>query len=478
MKLPAFVERLFRTKAYVGAMTAAENPGLVGNGGWMNLIRESFTGAWQSGVVIDGPRDILSFSGVFAPLTLIASDIAKLRIKLVEEDADGVCTEVLRNSPFLGVLKRPNHFQSRIQFVEQWILSKLLYGNTYVLKVREGRDMVRQLYILDAQRVKALVTPEGDVYYQLSADPLSGLYGQVTVPASEIIHDRWNCLWHPLVGVSPLYAAAMSATMGRKIQGNSGKFFENMSRPSGMLTAPGTISQETASRLKTEWEQNYGGANIGRTAVLGDGLKYESMTIPADQSQMLQQLEWSARDTAAAFHMPLFKVGGPIPIGSTVQALNLMYYSDCLQCLIESAELCLDEGVAIKDGYYHEFDVDNLLRMDTSAQIAMLAEGVKGAILAPNEARARFNLKPVAGGGSPYLQMQNFSLEALSKRDALPNPFIIDRPTANPTPSADGPPAVADPSTEPKKSVDDQECTGVVLEFMVEKTLREYLEAA
>jgi phage portal protein BeeE len=31
----------------------------------------------------------------------------------------------------------------------------------------------------------------------------------VIVPAREIIHDRFNCLFHPLVGISPLYAAAL-----------------------------------------------------------------------------------------------------------------------------------------------------------------------------------------------------------------------------------------------------------------------------
>jgi hypothetical protein len=93
----------------------------------------------------------------------------------------------------------------------------------------------------------------------------------------------------------------MSATMGRKIQANSGTFFQNMSRPSGMLTSPNKIDTETATRLKNAWEENFGGGNIGRLAVAGDGLKYEAMTIPAEQAQ-LTSAEWSARDIAAASH--------------------------------------------------------------------------------------------------------------------------------------------------------------------------------
>ena len=43
--------------------------------------------------------------------------------------------------------------------------------------------------------------------------------------------------------------------------------------------------------------------------------------------------------------------------------------------------------------------------------------------MAPNEARAGENLRPVAGGDSPYLQQQNYSLAALAKRDTKADPF-------------------------------------------------------
>lgn len=418
----------------INMLTAVQS---VGGGGWMQIIRESFAGAFSRHVTIDGPKDILAFSGVFAPLTLIAGDIAKLRVKLVEEDEDGICTELEYSSPFWAPLRKPNHYQTRIQFWAQWILSKLLWGNTYVLKVRESaRGMVKQLYILDPARVKPLVATRGDVFYELEPDHLSGLIEKVRVPASEIMHDRWNCLWHPLVGVSPIYSCALSATQGRRIQNQSTVFFENASRPSGMLVAPGTIKDEDAAAMKQRWEENYGGSGTGRTAVLGNGLKYEAISAPAEESQLIEQLEWTKFDCADCFHVPRFKVGGDVPVGSTIEALNLMYYSDCLQKLIEDAEACLDEGLELKPNYYSEFDLKGLLRMDQPAQMKMLAEGVKGGIMAPDEARAELNLKPVPGGASVYLQQQNYSLEALAKRDAKDDPFETTPKAAPAAPAA------------------------------------------
>jgi HK97 family phage portal protein len=462
MKMPAILTRM--GAAISGkSMTAVPTTG----GGWFRVIGESFAGAFQSAVQVDAPRDILTYSGVFAPLTLITSDIAKLRVKLVAEDeATGIFTEVKRGSPFLPVLRRPNRYQNRIKFFQQWILSKLLYGNAYILKQRDARGIVVAMYVLSGERVTPLVTHQGDVYYKLEADHLSGLQTSITVPASEIIHDMMPALWHPLVGVSPLYAAGMSATMGRKIQGNSANFFANMSRPGGMLTAPNTIDDETALRLKTEFEQNFAGTKMGRLFVGGDGLKYEPMAIPAEAAQLIEQLKWTVEDVARCFHMPLFKVGGPVPTGHTIEALNLQYYTDCLQSLIEDAELALKEGLTLPAHLDVEFDIDGLARMDTAAQVATLNDSVKGGWLAPNEARAKRNLAPVAGGASPYLQQQNYSLAALAKRDAQDDPFGTARPPQPPPPPA-----------PQGQDVDEDDETDKALHFLFRKSPEELTHA-
>ncbi len=335
-------------------------------------------------------------------------------------------------------MKRPNRYQTIQRFIEQWILSKLLHGNSYALKERDQRGIVTALYILDPSRVYPLVAEDGGVYYQLSADTLAQLPEGITVPASEIIHDRMLCLFHPLVGVSPLYACALSTTMGNKIQSNSTKFFDNMSRPSGALTAPGTISDETAGRLKKAWEENFGGNNIGRLAILGDGLTYEPMTIPAQESQLLEQLDWTVKDVARAFHMPLFKLGGPEPARVSVESLNQTYYTDCLQTLIESFETLMDDGLALPTHYYTELDLEALLRMDTAARHKSYSEAITGGWLAPNEARRKENYKPAKGGDAPMMQQQNYSLEALAKRDASADPFKKDAPAPAAAPATGG----------------------------------------
>lgn len=436
MKIFGFEIARVRAQNY----SAVPSGGWSGGGGWFGIIREAIGGAWQSFMTIDAPKDILAFSAVYSCVTLIASDIAKLGIRLMEMDDSGISSPVLGNSPFLAVLKKPNRFQTWFKFIEQWIVSKLLYGNAYILKERDARGVVVALYVLDAQRVTPLVADDGGVYYQLSKDYLAGLTEPITIPAREIIHDMMVSLWHPLVGVSPIYACGMSATMGNRIQSNSTRFFQNMSRPSGMLTAPGAISDETAARLKKHFEENFSGPNIGRIAVAGDNLKYEGFgAISPIDAQLIEQLKWTVEDVARCFHVPTWKIGDKEPVRTSVESLNQTYYSDCLQALIESAESLLDDGLSLSaPGYHTEFPLEGLMRMDTSARYTAKGLAVKDGWMAPNEARAGEGLKPVPGGATPYLQQQNYSLAALAKRDASNDPFSAGKALPAPAPAPAG----------------------------------------
>ena len=197
---------------------------------------------------------------------------------------------------FSPVLRKPNKYQTHIQYKEWYCMSKLLRGNVYVLKQRDERGVVVAEYVLDPNRVKPLVTEDGLVYYQIGADNLTNDLIEIerVVPASEIIHDRINCLYHPLVGVSPLFACGLAAMQGLAIENNSARFFGNQSRPSGILTAPGHIKKATAERLKENWELNYSGDNYGKVAILGDDLKYQPLSVSAADAQMVEQLKMSA----------------------------------------------------------------------------------------------------------------------------------------------------------------------------------------
>lgn len=390
-------------------------------GGWHPLVREPFSGAWQRNIEWSVDT-VLAHPTVFACVTLIASDIAKMRTKLVEEIGTDLWVEI-QSGAFSPVLRKPNRFQNQVQFKKNWMLSKLTSGNTYVLLERDDRMVVRRMFVLDPRRVKVLVAPEGSVFYQLDADNVSGIEEAVTVPASHIIHDRTNCLFHPLVGISPLFASGAAASVGLTIQSNAGSFFGKGSNPSGILTAPASISDPVAKRLKEEWNVNFSGQNSGKVAVLGDGLKFEAMRMTAVDAQMVEHDKAIDERICSAFRVPSFMVNvGPTPTYQNAEVLIRQYYSTCLQDHAVEFETAMDDGLNLVDEtkggkrYGIELDKDALLQMDTATMYKTLAEGVRGGFLAPNEARRKVDLVPLEGGDTVYLQHQDYPIDKLYNR--------------------------------------------------------------
>jgi HK97 family phage portal protein len=402
--------------------------------GWSPVIRESYTGAWQKNDAIT-LETALAYWAVFACITLIARDIAKLRLRLVEQDRDGVWQES-PTATWAPVLRQPNRYQTINRFVEQWMLSKLSTGNTYVLKQRDERGVIAQLYVLNPARVEPLVAEDGSVFYRLTKDDLNGLDDEsITVPARAIIHDRFNCLYHPLIGVTPIYAAGLAAAQGLNIQRNAANFFANSSTPGGILTAPGAIDEASAQRLKETFETNYGGANAGRIAVVSDGLTYQALNVNAVDSQLIEQLKWTADVVCSTFHVPMFMIDtSKTPPYANSEPLTQQYYAQCLQSLINDLEIALDTGLELPTPYGTECDIDDLIWMDTVTRTKAAGDAIGAGALSPDEARLRyFGVGPVKGGNTPYLQQQYFSLAALAERDAA-DPFVKPVPPASPPP--------------------------------------------
>lgn len=420
-------------KTLMGALTTTKMLQPVptrGGGGWLNLIREPFTGAWQRNMELSNDT-VLAQATIFSCITLIAGDIAKVGWGLRENK--GNIWVPVDNPAYSLVLRKPNSFQNDQQFRESWALSKLIYGNTLVLKGRDQRGVVNRLWVLNWRCVQPLVTDSGDVYYRLNKDPLSEQFqDEAIVPASEVIHDRFNTFFHPLIGLSPLYSAAAVAGHSLEIQTNTTQFFGNGARPSGILTAPGRLEPARAKELKDQWDSAFGGENAGKVAVLGDGLSFSQMQMTSTDAQLIEQLKWDAEEAARAFHVPGYMVGvGAEPSYNNAQALILRYYGQCLQPLMEAMERCLGDGLSLDSRLEVHLSTAALLRMDTVTQMEIAVKGISGGVFTPNEARNDFNLPSKTGGDAVYLQQQNYSIEALAARDAT-NPLAAPAPAVAP----------------------------------------------
>lgn len=427
-----------------------------GRGGWFSIL-EPFAGAWQRNIEVSADT-VMAHYAVFACTTLISSDIAKMRISVKLKTSSGIWQE--QKSKLPPALAKPNSYQTWQQFMESWLLSKMSTGNTYVLLLRNNANQITGMRVLNPNNVTPLISDDGEaaVFYQLNPEPINGVGSQqVIVPAREIIHDRFNCIYHPLVGLPPVFASGLAAMHGHYIMEDNALFFKNGGRPGGVIMVPGNVSVDKIKEIQKTWETGYSGTNAGKTAVLADGMTYQAnSSAKAADNQVVEQLNLSASIVASTFHVPLYKLSlpGAMPSYDNIEALEQQYYSQCLQPHIEAIENLLDEAYGLNANTGIEFDLNTLLRMDTAARYDANSKAIAGAWLSPNEARQRENLPPVKGGESPLIQQQNYSLEALAKRDAQDNPFATE--TATPAAEAE-PAAIPSAAVESEESAPDEE---------------------
>lgn len=383
-------------------------------GGWRRIL-EPFAGAWQMNIE-EKRGDLVTYPTLYACIDRIASDIGKLPFTLRQVNEDGISVRVF-NPAYDPVLRKPNSYQTAAQFRECWALSKLTRGNTYVLKRRDARGVVIELYVLNPDRCMPLVSDSGAVFYRLQTDELnkvSDAYfdGDLIVPASEIIHDRCMTIYHPLIGIPPLAAAHWPAVKNLKIMRNATQFFANSAMPGGLLTAPAGMSETDAKKVQAYWDTNFSGDKSGKVAIIGADMKFTSFAVRSVDSQMIEQMRYSDEQICQAFGVPPFKVGiGTIPGGMGVDGLNQLYYSDALQKHIEHMESLLDEGLRISAPLGVELDLEPLLRMDEGKRAEVATKLVGGGIETPNEGRARFNRAPLEGGDTVYMQQQDYPLD-------------------------------------------------------------------
>lgn len=394
--------------------------GQVEQGGWRRVL-EPFTGAWQRNKSEDR-SSLLSYPTLYACLSRVSGDIGKLPYMLKRRSDTGVLVDV-DSAAYSPVLRHPNDYQTPQQFREAWILSVLTHGNTYVLKQRDNRGVVTALYILDPTQVMPAVAPSGEVFYKLNftsaANLLPDAYGNgdVTIPAREIIHDRLNCFHHQLIGVPPIAAANWPAVKNLKILRSASDFFSNHSQPGGILSGPAGMSEKDADALRTYWNENYSGKNAGKVAVIGADVKFTPFSMKSADSQMVEQMEYSDRQICQPFSIPPFIIGiGNLPAGLKADDMASIYYRFALQARIDAMETLLNKGLGIKAPMSVQLDVNQLLRMDMEKRGTVFGGLIKDGIATPNEARQEFNLPPLEGGNTVYMQQQDIPLSVAAQQ--------------------------------------------------------------
>ena len=168
----------------------------------------------------------------------------------------------LKSAAFSPVLRlAQTDTRTAIQFFANWLTSKLVHGNAYILKERDQRGIVtRPVYSGPNSRA----APRSGRWFHLlraGGDNLTGLQDDrlVPVPAKEVIHDVMVPLGTTRCAGSHQLQRCGLAGNARKVS-NSTQFDQVLPEwrgsPGGILTAPGHVNEAMALRLKAHWESS------------------------------------------------------------------------------------------------------------------------------------------------------------------------------------------------------------------------------
>lgn len=359
---------------------------------------------------------------------LKSSDIARLPIRHFKVQPGGGALKD-PNSRVLKVLNKPNGYQTRNDFLRYLAVSLFIEGNAYALISFNGRQEIEKLTPINPHMVIPRVAEDGSVFYQLSLDRVeAGSVGtkvtSILVPDYLIFHHREICLKHPLVGVSPLMAAAASTSLGLQIIQSQDSIFRNQAKPSGVLTSPNTLSKEVVERLKESWQSYFQGVNSGKTAVLEEGLKFEPLSMKAVDAEVVKQMEMSSLDIARAFRVPMSMLGH---IEKTAfrnsEVMVRQYLSTTLASHLSNLEERLSALFQLDPTKeYLRFDLTFLLQAEIDVRMEALARAVQGGVYSVNDARDIEGLPPVEGGEKVRLQSQMVPIDGSQPPAPIPVP--------------------------------------------------------
>jgi HK97 family phage portal protein len=223
---------------------------------------------------------------------------------------------------------------------------------------------------------------------------------------------------HPLVGVSPLRFAMAANSINNSISRNQAAFFNNMSRPSGILSTEEKLTKEQMDALRNAWNERSRGMRAGEVPILTWGLKWQQMTITSEDAQLLEAYRMSIEDIARVFNVPTMLIGDySKSTYNNNEQLMSHWLSHGLGFLLEHIEKSFAKFFKLPTNEIADFDVSALLRTDFTSRIDGLTKGIMGGLYSPNEARAREGLPSVEFGEEPRVQQQNVPLSAVG---ALP----------------------------------------------------------
>jgi len=390
---------------------------------------------WQRNLEVGsfGARNV---PAVYACVMVIARSISQCYPTHFRTNGD--VREKVTTSAAFRVLRNPNHYQTAPDFLLNLVAQALFDGESFAVATRNDRNEINSLHLMPRGSCSPRIEPDTkEIFYSVGSSPL-GPDVDFAVPQRDVLHLRFHTPRHPLIGESPIKAAALAIGINVALSQSQAAFFAQMRRPSGVLTTDQVLTSAQMTQLRAAFDEQSRVWNKGGMPILGSGLKFQQLAIDSQDAQLIEAQRMSLEDIARVFGVPPPLIGDLSHATlNNSETLIQHFLSMSLGSYLEHIERSLDRLFGLSNSEYLELDTSALLRTDFAGRVDGLTKAVQGGLMTPSEARVREGLSPIKGGDAAYLQRQMVPIdkigelleaEAKAKKEPKPEPAPAPAP--------------------------------------------------
>ena len=367
-------------------------------------------GPTAAGKVVN-ERTAMQTTAVYACVRILAESIAGLPLHVYAYKGQG--KERMPAHPLYFLLHdAPNPEMTSFVFRETLMTHLLLWGNAYAQILRDGRGQVIGLYPLLPDRMDVgRDSKTGELYYlytrSTEENPNFKAAGQIRLRHEDVLHSP-GLGFDGLVGYSPIAMAKTAIGIAIATEEYGATFFQNGARPAGVLEHPGVLKDP--SKLRESWQSIYGGTkNVGKIAVLEEGVKYQQIAIPPEEAQFLETRKFQIDEIARLYRVPPHMIGDLEKSSfNNIEQQSLEFVKYTLNPWVVRWEQALQKALLSnreRKDCFIRFNVDGLLRGDYKSRMEGYAVGRQNGWLSANDIRSLEDLNPINAdeGGDLYL---------------------------------------------------------------------------
>jgi HK97 family phage portal protein len=188
---------------------------------------------------------------------------------------------IIKRHRVLNLLENPNPYYTGEYLFTGLILSYLLDGNAYLVKVRNrnGRGFPVQLYFIPHLFMRPYFAPPASKWIDYYEYNFNGEY--MRFAPENVIHIRNGMdLQNPRLGRAPLKSTIDEITTDENAAAFSGALMSNLGMP-GLVVSPDSdaisIQEPDAKAIKEKFDRQTSGNKRGSTVVLSENLKVATL---------------------------------------------------------------------------------------------------------------------------------------------------------------------------------------------------------